>query len=311
MFNRVNYTLVGLFVVVLGIALVAAGLWFSADIDQEEQKHFLVYPEESLTGLSRNSPVKYQGIDVGRVRELGLDEQGRVRVLISVGENVPVRADTKVRLASQGLTGLGHLELVPGDPDAPRPRADEHAYPVLPNAPSLRSRLEQAVEDGLASIDRMGERMETLLSEDNIRGLTRTMANIERISESLADNSEHLNRTLTEAEALIRDTRALVNAAPETLTRMQRSLDRFDAAVGSVKTVADDLQATQAQGSRTLERVNRETLPELNRTLRDVRDVTRTLDRFGQGLIDHPSQLIFGGPRRPPGPGEDANDARE
>lgn len=310
MFNRVNYTLVGLFVVVLGITLVAAGLWFSADISQEEQKYFLVYPEESLTGLSRNSSVKFQGIDVGRVRELGLDEQGRVRVLISVEENVPVREDTKVRLASQGLTGLGHLELIPGDPDAPAPRADEHPHPVLPNAPSLRSRLEQAVEDGLASIERMGERMETLLSEDNIRGLTRTMANIERISESLAENSEHLNQTLTETEALIRDTRTLVNAAPETLTRIQQSLDRFDAAVGSVRTVADDLQATQAQGSRTLERVNRETLPELNRTLTDVQDVTRTLDRFSQGLIDHPSQLIFGGPRRPPGPGED-NEARE
>ena len=311
MFSRVNYTIVGLFVVILGIALLAAGLWFSADLGREDGKQYLLFPQEPLTGLSRNSAVKYQGLDVGRVREMGLDDQGRVRVVLTVQDNVPIYANTRVRLASQGLTGLGHLELVPGSADAGPPSSEDYEHPVLRPAPSLRTRLERAAEDGMASIDRMADRMERLLSEDNVRTIAATVSHLERLSGTLADDADDLGRTLEETERLIRDIRDVVQGTPETFARMEQSMDRFDAtlanfdtAAASVETLADSLRNTGERGGDTLDRINRETLPELNRLLLDVRGLTHTLDRFGQDLSDHPNQLLFGPPRRVPGPGE-------
>jgi len=304
MHDRVNHTLVGLFVVVLGIALVAAGLWFSGDFAREEEDRYLVMPAEPMTGLSRNASVKYQGIDVGRVRELGLDEHGNVRIVISVRTNVPVQADTRVRPATQGLTGLGHLELVPGTRDAGPAVADAYRYPVLPNAPSLRTRLETAVEEGLAGVDRASERLEALLSDDNIRALNATLGNVETISDTLANNADQMEGTLDETEQLIRGMRHLVESAPETMARLDQTLASVDDAARRTATTAAQLGETGERSNAALQRLDRETLPQVNQLLLDIQGLTATLERFGHEISEHPNRLIFGAPRRSPGPGE-------
>ncbi|MFO7858836.1 MAG: MlaD family protein [Ectothiorhodospiraceae bacterium] len=303
MFTRVSYTAIGLFVVVLGIGLVAGGLWFSADLESKTYREFLVFPDESLAGISRNSSVKYQGINVGQVEAIGISDDGRPRIRIAVEKDVPVRRDTSVRIASQGLTGLGHLGLVPGDASEP-PTAGDYELPVLPNAPSLRSRLESGGQSALESINRTAERVRRLLSDDNLQNLSRTLDNLETLSGNLEGDRAQLRATLAEAEALMGDTREVVQAAPGTLTRVEASMDRFDEAVGSVHTLADDLGETRSQGDAALEKFREETLPELHRTLRDFRAMTRTVDALGRDLADEPSQIIFGDPRRTPGPGE-------
>lgn len=306
MFTRVSYTAIGLFVVILGIGLVAGGLWFSADLESKSYREFLVFPEESLAGISRNSAVKYQGINVGRIEAIRIADDGRPRIRIAVEEDVPIRRDTSVRIASQGLTGVGHLGLVPGDASEP-PTADQYELPVLPNAPSLRSRLESGGQAALETINRTAARVQRLLSDDNLRTLSRTLDHIETLSGNLEGDSAQLRATLAEAEALMGETREVVQAAPGTLTRLETSMDRFDAAVASMRTLAEDLGETRAEGDATLEQFREETLPELHRTLRDFRAMTRTVDALGQDLADEPSQVIFGNPRRTPGPGERDN----
>lgn len=305
MYSHANYTVVGLFVVILSIALVAAGLWFSADMSGNDEKRYLVLPDESMTGLSYNSSVKYQGVDVGRVRELGLDDDGNVRILISVQRNVPVRADTRVRLESQGLTGLGHLELLPGTDAAGPPVNGDQPYPVLPNAPSLRTRLESAVEEGLSSVNRLSQQLEVLLSDDNITTITATMDHLERISGALAENVDHIGVTLRETGSLAQEARHVLKDAPETMARLQTSLASFDDAAERVAAAAEALKQTGVISNRTLERMDRETLPRVNQLLLDLQGLTHTLERLGTELSEHPNRLIFGAPRRAPGPGED------
>lgn len=304
MHNRVNYTIVGLFVVILGIALLGAGLWLAGDVARDDGNRYIVIPTEPMTGLGTNSTVKYQGIDVGRVRELGLDDRGNVRIVISVDQDVPVRANTRVRLASQGLTGLGHLELLPSTVDAGPALADEYAHPVLPNAPSLRTRLETAVEDGLASIDRVGRQLEVLLADDNLLTLQATMEHIETISGTLADNSEQLTATLTETEALLRETRGVLSGAPETMAQIDRTLESFEQTARRFGDTAEQLGETGERGTLAMQRLDRETLPQINQLLLDVQGLTGTYERLGTELTEHPNRLIFGAPRRPPGPGE-------
>ncbi len=305
MYSHANYTVVGLFVVILSIALLAAGLWFSADMSGNDEKRYLVLPDEPMTGLSYNSAVKYQGVDVGRVRELGLDDDGEVRILISVQRNVPVRADTRARLASQGLTGLGHLELLPGTAAAGPPVNGGHPYPVLPNAPSLRTRLESAVDEGLASVNLLAQQLEALLSDENIATINATMDHLERISGTLAENVDDIAVTLKEAGSLAQEARQVLEEAPETIARVQATLVSFDDAAGRVAAAAEALKQTGAISNRTLERMDRETLPQVNQLLLDIQGLTHTLERLGTELSEHPNRLIFGAPRRAPGPGED------
>lgn len=305
MHSRANYAAVGLFVVILGIALVAAGLWFTSDMSRDDEQRYLVVPDEPMTGLLRNSPVKYQGVDVGRVRELGLDDNGEVRVLISVQRKVPVRADTRVRLASQGLTGMSHLELLPGSEAAGPPLAGNRPWPVLPNAPSLRSRLEKAVEQSLSGVDRLARQFEALLSDESVDSLGAMLTHMERITGALAENADDFARTIRETGLLAQEAREVIEDAPELMTRVQAALDSFDDAAQRVAAAAEALKQTGASGEQTLEDINRETLPQVNQLLLDIQGLTQTLERLGSELSEQPSRLIFGAPRRAPGPGED------
>lgn len=304
MYSHANYTVVGLFVVLLGIALIAAGLWISSDFTRVEEHRYLVLPEEPMTGLSQNSQVKYQGIDVGRVREMGLDDDGRVRILISIQHNVPVRADTRVSLASQGLTGLGHLELLPGTDVAGPPLAGDFPYPVLPNAPSLRMRLEGAVEEGLAGVNSLTRQLERLLSDDNIDTLNTTISHMERVTGTLADNSDDIIQTVRETGLLVREARQVLEDAPDSLAQVEQTLAGINDATQRVSAAATALEQTGDSSHRTLERLGRETLPQVNQLLLDIQGLAQTLERMGAEFSESPDRLLFGAPQRAPGPGE-------
>jgi phospholipid/cholesterol/gamma-HCH transport system substrate-binding protein len=66
--DKLNFTLVGLFVLVLGIALIAGVLWLAAGGPKPAYKLYLTYMTDSVYGLSKDSAVTYHGVDVGRVR---------------------------------------------------------------------------------------------------------------------------------------------------------------------------------------------------------------------------------------------------
>lgn len=304
MHSRANYTVVGLFVVTLGIALVATGLWFSSDYSRDDEVRYLVIPDEPMTGLLRNSPVKYQGVDIGRVRELGLNDLGEVQLVISVQRKVPVRADSRVRLASQGLTGMSHLELLPGTDAAGPPVTGDRPLPVLPNAPSLRSRLEKAVEQSFSGVDRLARQLEAVLSDDSVESFGATMQHMERITGVFADNANDFARTVREAGLLAEEARQAITGAPELIDRVQESLDGFDETARRVGEAAESLAKAGEGGSRTLDEVGREIIPQVNELLRDLRDLARTMERLGRELSEQPSRVIFGSPQKEPGPGE-------
>lgn len=67
---KVNYTLVGLFIALLGAATVTGVLWLSRTDYRGVYDRYYTFMDESVSGLSRDSYVKYQGVEVGRVKEI-------------------------------------------------------------------------------------------------------------------------------------------------------------------------------------------------------------------------------------------------
>jgi phospholipid/cholesterol/gamma-HCH transport system substrate-binding protein len=137
----VNYPLVGAFVLVLGSLLIAGALWLaSGGALQKKYDLYLAIENESVAGLNVNAPVKYNGVDVGKVRLIELDPANpeRVTLLFAIERGTPIKEDTVAVLKTQGLTGIAYVELGGGTRDAPPLLArDGSDYPVIRTKPSL------------------------------------------------------------------------------------------------------------------------------------------------------------------------------
>ncbi|MEM9058808.1 MAG: MlaD family protein, partial [Pseudomonadota bacterium] len=103
--SKLSYVLAGLFVVALGLALIAGVLWLTTGGPPKDYDLYRVYMTESVSGLSIDAPVKYKGVNRGRVQFVGLDPDNpeRVRLELLVLKGTPITADTVATLEVQGL----------------------------------------------------------------------------------------------------------------------------------------------------------------------------------------------------------------
>lgn len=299
--SRFSYTLVGAFVILLGALLVGIIFWlYAGGPDEHRYRTYVVYFDESVAGLTVGAPVRYKGVTVGRVTEIGLapDGSGRVRLLLSVDETAPVRTDTTATLRMQGLTGLVQVELSGGSPGAPALVArPPEKWPVIPSRPSLMTRLDTAVTAVLANLNRIAENLNALTDEDNRRALARTLENVEKTTRRLAEQMPLLEATLKNTAAASAETAQLARRLQDTAGRVEHMSGEISRAAAATAGAAQTAQADLAQ-------LGGQTLPEVNALLSDLRELAASLRRTSGELERHPASLVFGRPAPRPGPGE-------
>jgi phospholipid/cholesterol/gamma-HCH transport system substrate-binding protein len=309
--SRVSYALVGLFVLILGGAFVAISLWLMGVGPRGDYRTFAVYPPESVAGIAGESLVRFQGVDVGKVREVGVDPQDprRVRLLIDVRRDLPIQADTTARIATQGLTGLVYfIELSAGQPGSPLLEPEPGAaYPVIHSEPSDFARLQQTGTELLEQAKgAAGELRVTLSALKELLGEEEREV-IRAAIEDAGRTAAHLSAASAILGAQLQRIGPLLDDLSGSLSRLaDRGGAAFDTAgeaaqaIGQAARQLDRLAAEAAPGVKTL---TRDGMPELVALLRDLRDLTGRLNRIATDLEQDPNVLLYGRPRRP-GPGE-------
>jgi len=108
MYSRVNYTIVGIFVLLFGAGLVGFTFWLAKYGIQNEYTLYKLYMKESVSGLSKDSTVRLHGVDVGRVSEIRIDPKDieRIEVILKLRSDVPIKEDMVAHTEMLGITGL-------------------------------------------------------------------------------------------------------------------------------------------------------------------------------------------------------------
>ena len=305
---KVNFAVVGAFVLILGSALIGGVLWLaSGKAYRQTYDPYLVYMTESVSGLSPDSPVRYRGVTVGAVRRIGLapGDVERVRLMLDIERGTPVKRDTVAVLRTQGLTGIAHIELSGGTRSSPVLEAQPgEDYPVIRTGPSLMVRLDAAVSELLGNLNRSSERFNSLLDDDNRRAIGETLAHLEVVSRTLAARAEAIDSAVRNASRTMENTARLTGELPQLVSRIERSADAFDrmaeqgARAGAAAAKALDVAESGAS------RFAGETLPEAQALIAELRELTATLHRLSGELERNPSVLLRGRPTGKPGPGE-------
>ncbi len=303
-----NYTIVGLFVLVLSVALVGITIWLSAgQLGAHNYTTYVAYMRESVAGLSVNAPVKYRGVDVGQVRSISLDPENpeRVKLLLDIEPEAPVKEDTIAVLSVQGLTGIAYMELTGGSStSAPLEPEPGEPYPVIRTGPSLLVRLDTALSNVISDLDRLTGDVDAALDEENREAFRQILDNLETLTGNLARAGGALDTRLADAEQL------LANSA-QASARLPQLFEQIADSVQAVETMATQFTQTGSRLNSTVQRTAPEfetfadqTLPQLTLLVNQLRTLAASMLRVSQQLERNPSELLFGRSGQPRGPGE-------
>lgn len=317
---KVNYLVVGSFVAILGVAMLAAILWLGKSDYRGVYERYEAYMRESVAGLSVDSTVKYRGVDVGRVKEIALnpDNPEEVRLTLDIARGTPIKTDTIAVLQTQGLTGLATINLTGGSRDAPPLEALEgQAYPVIKTGPSLFYRLDEAIsrllsEKGLAKLladmDTVAMGAAEVLDEENRTALKRTIKDLSEVAQTVAAHKAEMERGLNgaaqSADNLVKVTAALNEQVPVLLTRINKSAAALHSLTEELSQTSKAVGAVVKETRPELERFSRQTLPETGLLITELRQLATTLTRVARDLEREPNSLVFGRTPPPRGPGE-------
>ncbi|WP_018992496.1 MlaD family protein [Aromatoleum toluclasticum] len=308
--NKVNYAVVGAFVLVLGAVLIAGALWLaSGGAFQKKYDLYLAIEDESVAGLNLNAPVKYNGVDVGKVRQIRLDPANpeRVNLLFAIERGTPIKEDTVAVLKTQGLTGIAYVELGGGTQDAPLLRATAGSpYPVIRTKPSLAARLENVLTSVLAKLDSTSASINAILSEENRAAFNSALTDIATVARTIAARKDALDAGITQAASTFENTsRAAAQAGPV--------IDRIGRSAAAIEKMGNEVSRTSASAGKTVDAVSADvkrfsegTLPELERLLGELSVLATSLRRLSEQTERNPAALLFGRKPVPEGPGESA-----
>jgi phospholipid/cholesterol/gamma-HCH transport system substrate-binding protein len=270
--NNVHYTLVGAFVIVLVSAIVFCVVWLSSGFAIVQYSNYLIYSQESVSGLSIDASVEYNGVSVGTVKSITLnrDNPRLVEVMLNISSTTPITKGTVAVLTSRGITGVAFIALKDSGTDLrPLLAVNGQPYPVIPTSPSLFMRLDIALKHLSENLQTVAESFHSLLNKDNLKSIKDILQNIDHISGTIADNSDRLNTLLVNTSQASAQLRPLLQ-----------------------------------NSTYTLRTISTQTLPATYQLLTNLNEAVRTLGEVSVMLKQNPAMLVRGVAPAPPGPGE-------
>lgn len=264
--TRANYVLIGSFTLAVIAAALGFVLWFQSLHTTKQRSPLRIVFEGPAAGLRNGGNVNFNGIRVGEVVKVKLDNPRRVVALAMVENNAPIRKDTLVGLEFQGLTGVAAISLKGGEEAAPPPPLDEDGIPILTADPNRLQDVTEAIRGTLHNINR--------IVADNQEAVRNSLKNLEAFTTSLARNSERIDHIMAKVDGVMVKADSLMLGL-NTLAGGKDGGELFQA-VKSIRELAEDFEkrssALMADGRRTLG------------------DISRAVNNFDR----NPTRVLFG-----------------
>ena len=264
--TRANYVLIGSFTLAVIAAAIGFVLWFQSLHTTKQRSPLRVVFEGPAAGLRNGGSVNFNGIRVGEVVSVKLDNPRRVVALAMVENNAPIRKDTLVGLEFQGLTGVAAISLKGGGGAASSPPLDEDGIPSLTADPNKLQDVTEAIRGTLQSINK--------IVADNQESVKNSLKNLETFTNSLARNSEKIDGVMAKVDGVMLKADNLMLGL-NTLAGGKDGGELFQA-VKSIRELADDFDKRSglliSDGRRTLG------------------DISRAVNNFDR----NPTRVLFG-----------------
>ena len=313
--NKAHALVAGVFVLVVTALLALLAVWLMRDNTQRDM--YEMSTSETISGLQPQAVVRFRGVPVGKVELIGFDAKikGNVLIRISVDRGAPLNKSAFATVASQGVTGLGFIQLddngeskerlVPNDDDPPR----------LPLKPGGLDKLLKQSETIFNQAEQATAKLNELLSTDNQKRIITALDNVGQAASSVTELSTSMHTILNAQLGPERvDIPAFVKNADAAVTSLRKTSEQATITLGEVNKTAQRLNEKGgpldklSEGGTALaagvETFSAATLPKLGEVADETARTMRQLRRTVNSVDDNPQALIFGNGPPVPGPGE-------
>jgi len=285
-----HYAAVGIATIALLAALAVFTIWLARLQFNDDYDVYDIVFAGPVNGLSEGGEVHFNGIRVGEVTDLNLDpvKGNQVIARVRLDGTTPVRVTSRAQLEPQGITGLNFVQITPGTEGSALLKSQyaDNVVPVIQSQPSPIAELLSGSGTVLAQTVDALNRINRVLSDDNIRSFSTTLSNVESISNELEARKgmfEQLEQALTRANEAVAEYQALGADARRLINTDGR------AAIENINKATQEAQAAIASANRSVSSLERPLgdfattgLPQLTQTIEELNEATGSL----QDLID-------------------------
>ena len=313
--NKAHAMTAGAFVLVVSALLALLAVWLLRDTSQRDM--YEMSTSETVSGLQPQAVVRFRGVPVGKVELIGFDTKvkGNVLIRISVDRGAPVTKSVFATVASQGVTGLGFIQLDDNGESSERLVPNDDDPPRIPLKPGGLEKLLKQSEVIFDQVEQASTKLNQMLGEDNQKRLVTALDNMGQAASSVNSlsttltsilnaqlgpgkvNIPKLVKNLDAAVVSLRDTSAQASTA---ITEVGITAKRLNEKGGPLEKLSEGGTALAAG----VETFSAATLPKLGVVADETARTMRQLRRTISAVDDNPQSLIFGNGPPQPGPGE-------
>jgi phospholipid/cholesterol/gamma-HCH transport system substrate-binding protein len=309
--NRSHALMTGFFTIALLIAAVLAGIWFNRD--RVERVPYLIATTTSIPGLNPQATVRYRGLEVGKVHDIGFNPAvpGQIVIRLAVDPEAPITTTTFAKLGYQGVTGIAFIQLDDDQTGSPLLKSDKDHIAVIPLRKGFLDQLEERGAAVLQKTEEIATQLDKLISPENQKIMIGAFDKIGKTAEAYGAIPKQLEPTLARLPELSRkaeQSMASFNELSASATKMTRNIDQLTTTLQAPDGQIARLTQTMDRVGGSLEGVTSDleldTLPHLVAMTEEARTSLRAVKRTATSFSDRPQSILFGMPTATPGPGE-------
>ena len=311
--TRAHFVLIGAFTLAVLLGAMGFILWTAKDsMTDKKFQQYDIYFNSTVAGLSVAGDVLFNGIKVGQVSEITIDNDNPAQVLvrINIRANTPIREDSAATLEPRGITGVVYIQITGGTPGSPmlKPKDDDD-IPVIQSQPSpleeLMATAPQLLNEGVMLLGRLND----VMDESNRQNLKDIIHNIKVVSDNFVEQSGRVGGVLDTIEDMAINTKnatkqlslvlaqagGVVNKADSLIDNTNQVITQDVAeTVRAINKLTDNLNTLLVQVGPDVDAFAEEGLVQLTRFLGEAQQLLRTVDRVLQRFESDPDKFFFG-----------------
>lgn len=303
MYSRVNYTIVGIFVLLFGAGMVWFAFWLAKYGLQKEFDTYRLEMKESISGLSGDAKVKLNGVNIGRVSKIQINPQDieTVEILVEIEKGIPIKEDMIASTQMFGITGLLSIEIEGGTNAAKTLVPTKKYIPLIKTKPSLLSKLTYNLNGMSEKIENLLQQSQKLLSDHNVETMGNILDNTEKATARVEELEDKVMVSLEEVNMTLKEFRVSMAKVTTDFSDMKEvtvpTIDKLKETSQNFNRVALKIEKSIDRGDYNLKKIFEPILIDMDILLGQLNDMSRSLE-------NNPSDLLFKSRESRRGPGE-------